>query len=87
MYYRTVIRLQQCLNEADPERGVIYRFFAVDEISLMSNPVRMYRFIFHKADKVLENSDALAGIRNKFISSLFVCGIGSVLAGVDILLR
>lgn len=87
MYYRATIQLRQCLDKVHPERGSAQRFFVVDELSLISNPVRMYRFIFHGADEVLENPEGLAGIKKRFVWSLSVCGAGALLAGADMLLR
>ncbi|WP_286221232.1 hypothetical protein [Marinobacter apostichopi] len=86
MYYRAIAHLRGSLDAEQPERGA-RRFFAVEEISLISNPIRMYTLIFHGADEILDDSEVLARVRKRFIFSFVVCMFGSVVAVIGVLLR
>ena len=83
MYYRAIVQLRVLLDEEQPERGA-RRFFAEEELSLISNPVRMYTLIFRGADGALGDFEELATVRKKFIFSLVVCMLGSVIAAIGI---
>jgi hypothetical protein len=87
LYYRAVVQIREHLNKVRPDRRPSRKFFAVEEIALVSNPIRMYRFIFQGQDEIVVEPLALLKIRKIFIASSIVSVCGTVLFAVNVLLR
>lgn len=86
-YYRAIVQYREYFGATQPRRGSARQAFAVDELSLVSNPVRMYRFVFRRSSPVTGNHAALGKVRRKIVTSLTICAVAAVLAGVHVLLR
>ena len=86
-YYQAIVRLRAYLNEVQPEREAADKFFALQELSLVSNPISMYCFIFHGSVGAVDDSEALGKARRNFISSFITCVVGAAMAFIHVLLH
>lgn len=86
-YYRAIIQFREHLDTTQPGRGSARKALAVDEILLVSNPIRMYKFLFRSSHALTNDHAALRKSRSKFITSLAMCALAAMLVGANVLLR